>query len=187
MPGPEEKEEEKKELTFDDILKDLPITDEAKQALTNVFTNLASSVVQTTQELVEVKAKLAEIATEASKATAETYKGLTADQIYNIEMAKAAGPAQQAQFQLLQGLATRSQNPGGGLDQLFQSAEKLTALRNFLTPPPSALQVAQEKAQIHQMIAQTRLMNKVTGKQTDSYLDHLEKELGGEGGEEGEE
>ena len=43
-----------------------------------------------------------------------------------------------------------------------------------------------EKAQIASVISQTRLMNKVAGKETDKYLDALAAELvGGEtGGEE---
>lgn len=180
MAKQEEKQEEKKELTFDDIVKDLPISDEAKQALSNVFTNLASSAVQTTQELVAVKAKLSELATEASKAIAETYKGLTADQIYNIEMAKASAPAAAAQQQLIQMMMGSARNPGGGLDELIKDADRLNTLRNIFSPQPTVLQIATEKAQVFQMLAQTRLMNKVVGRSTDTFLDKLEGDLGKE-------
>jgi len=44
-------------------------------------------------------------------------------------------------------------------------------------PEPSPLQTAMEKANIQQMLAQTRLMNKVAGKQTSEYLDKLEKDI----------
>ena len=50
-------------------------------------------------------------------------------------------------------------------------------LRSVIFPEPTALQMAMEKANVAQVLAQTRLMNKVSGKETDKYLDNLEKEL----------
>lgn len=182
MPGPEEKEKEKAaeaekgEVTFESMLAELPITDEQKQALTNLVTNLVTSITQTNERLAAIEAK-------ASEFNAKKYEGagLSAEQIFSIEMAKATAPAAAAQQQLISAVLTGRGGGDSGLGGLVKSAESLNTLRNFLLPQPSPLQVAQEKAQIHQMIAQTRLMNKVTGKQTDSYLDHLEKELGEEG------
>jgi hypothetical protein len=171
---------EKQQPTLDDILKGLPIPDEHKQGLTNLLTNLASSVVQSTQEIAAVKTQLSQIETEVSKRTAETYKGLSADQIYQIEIAKASAPAHEAQMQLIQAMVGGTRNPGGGLDQLIADADKLNALRSIFSPQPTPLQVAMEKTQIAQMLAQTRLMNKVAGRETDHYLETLEKGLGEE-------
>ena len=180
----EQQEEEKKEVTLDSILKELPIPEEHKQAINNLLTNLATSVVETKQQLAEMNLKLDQVEAGASKATAETYKGLSADQIYQIEMAKATGPAQQAQHQLLQMMLGGTRSSGGGLDELIKDADKFNALRSIFAPPPTPLQIATDKAQVFQMLAQTRLMNKVIGKATDSYLDKLEAGLGEPEGEE---
>jgi len=180
----EQQEEKKEEVTLESILKELPIPDEHKQAINNLLTNLATSVVETKQQLAEVNAKLDKVATGASEATAEAYKGLSGEQIYQIEMAKASGPAQQAQSQLIQMMLGSTRSSGGGIDALVTDLEKLNALRNALLPQPGPLEMATQKAQIYQMLAQTRLMNKVVGKTTDSYLDKLEAGVGEAEGEE---
>lgn len=180
-------EGEKKQPTLDEILKDLPIPDEHKQGLTNLLTNLASSVVQSTQEITAVKTQLSQVATEVSKRTAETYKGLSADQIFQIEIAKANAPAQEAQMQLVQAMvAGTHSNPGGAFEGLEQSAKSLNNLRQFLMPQPTSQQVALEDAQIDQIKAQTRLMNRLTGKVADKFVeDELAQE--GQKGQEGKE
>lgn len=178
QPGKQETEE--KQPTLEDILEELPIPDEHRKALTNLFTNLASSVFDTRQQLAVMSAKLDQVAAEGSKATAEAYKGLSAEQIYNIELAKATAPAQQAQYRLLEAMTGAGRNPGGGLDELIKDADRLNALRSIFSPQPTALQVATEKAQVAQMLAQTRLMNKVVGKQVDGFLESIEKDLGKE-------
>ncbi|KKK87801.1 hypothetical protein LCGC14_2749600, partial [marine sediment metagenome] len=80
---------------------------------------------------------------------------------------------------LLQTLLSRSSGGSGGGDlaALAKSAESIQALRAILTPEASPIQVAMERAQVSQIISQTRLMNKVAGKETSDYLDKLEKSL----------
>ncbi|MBA7578805.1 hypothetical protein ES708_20670 [subsurface metagenome] len=177
-------EAEKKEVTLEDIIGELPIADEHKQALTNLFTNMATQVVEGNQTLVAMEARMNELSTKANEATAKMYEGLSADQKYNIEMAKAAAPAAAAQQQLISAVIGGRGGGDSGLGGLVKSAEALTSLRNYLLPPATATQVAMEKAQISQMIAQTRLMNKLTGKAADKFLDGLEKELSAESEEE---
>ncbi|GAI83481.1 unnamed protein product [marine sediment metagenome] len=105
-------------------------------------------------------------------------------------MAKASGPAAEAQQGLLQALLTRSGGGGGGgsgggdLAALAKSAESIQALRSILTPEASPIQIAMERAQVSQIISQTRLMNKVAGKETSDYLDKLEKSLADQEGAE---
>lgn len=170
-------EEEKAEPTFEDMLKELPIPDKYKQALTNLITNMVSSIAQTNSRLAAIETKATEFESNPKK-----YEGMSADQVYQIEMAKAAAPAAAAQQQMISAILT-GRGQGGGVDSLVQSAEALTTLRNFLLPPPTTIQTAMEKAQVSQIIAQTRLMNKLTGKTADKYLDELEKELTEEGKE----
>ncbi|GAI60519.1 unnamed protein product, partial [marine sediment metagenome] len=114
----------------------------------------------------------------------DLYAGLNADQKYQVLIAKASAPAAAAQQGLLQALLSRaSGGSGGDLAALAKSAESIQALRAILSPPPSAIQIAMERAQVSQIISQTRLMNKVAGKETGDYLDKLEKSLAGEGEE----
>jgi len=163
--------------TLEDIIGELPITDEHKQALTNLFTNLATQVVQSNEKMAVMEATINELSTKANEATAKAYEGLSADQKYNIEMAKAAAPAQAAQTQMISAMLGVGRNPGGGLEELVKSAESLTSLRNFLLPPATPLQLAMEKAQVSQMIAQTRMMDKITGRASNKFVDTITDEL----------
>ncbi|MBA7607875.1 hypothetical protein ES703_15044 [subsurface metagenome] len=155
--------------TLEDIMGELPISDEHKQALTNLFTNLATQVVEGNQKLAAIEATINELSTKANEATAKAYEGLSADQRYQIEMAKAAAPAQAAQTQMISAMLGAGRNPGGGLEELVKSAESLNSLRTFLLPPPTPQQVALEEAQIDQIKSQTRLMNRVTGKKVEDF------------------
>ncbi|MBA7524815.1 hypothetical protein ES705_16959 [subsurface metagenome] len=176
MTQDEQKQEEKTELTFEDLLKELPIPDKYKAALTNLLTNLVGSITQVNQRLTAMETK----GDEFSKSKYDG-SGLSGEQIYNIEMAKATAPAAAAQQQLFSSLlGSRSGGGGGDFGSLVKNAEALNSLRNFLIPPPSPLEVAMQKTQIAQMLAQTRLMNKVAGKETDSFLDKLATDLGEE-------
>jgi multidrug efflux pump subunit AcrA (membrane-fusion protein) len=180
-----EKETEEQLPTLEDIMRELPIADEHKQALTNLFTNLATQVVESNQKLAAMEATINELNTKANEATAKAYEGLSADQRYQIEMARAAAPAQAAQTQMISAMLGASRNPGGGFEGLVKSAESLNSLRNFLIPPATPLQVAQEKAQIAQMLAQTRLMDKITGRAANKFADTISDDLlKGEGEEE---
>jgi len=120
----------------------------------------------------------------------DLYAGLSADQKYQVMMAKASAPAAEAQQGVLQALLSRSSGGGGGggdLAALLKSADTIQALRSVITPAPTPIQEAMEKAQVEQVLAQTRLMNKVAGKATSAYLDKISEEMksaGSEGGEE---
>jgi len=168
---------EEKLPTLEDIIGELPITDEHKQALTNLFTNLATQVVEGNQKVAAMEAQINELSTKATEATAKAYEGLSADQRYQIEMAKAAAPAQAAQTQLISAMLGGSRGNTGGLEGLVKSAESLNSLRNFLIPPATPLQLAMEKAQISQMIAQTRMMDKITGRASNKFVDTITDEL----------
>jgi len=160
---------EEKLPTLEEIIAELPITDEHKQALTNLFTNLATQVVQGNQTIAAMEARINELSSRATEATAKVYEGLSAEQRYNIEMAKAAAPAQAAQSQMISQLLGASRGDTGGLEGLVKSAESLNTLRQFLIPSPTPQQIALEDAQIDQIKAQTRLMNKVTGKKIEDF------------------
>ncbi|MBA7523149.1 hypothetical protein ES705_15272 [subsurface metagenome] len=178
MAGDDETQTTEEKLpTLEDIMGELPIADEHKQALTNLFTNLATQVVEGNQKLAAMEAQINELNTRATEATAKVYEGLSAEQRYQIEMAKAAAPAQAAQTQMISAMLGTSRNPGGGLEGLVKSAESLNSLRNFLIPPATPLQVAQEKAQIAQMLAQTRLMDKITGRAANKFADTISDDL----------
>lgn len=178
MSNSEHKAEgEKAEPTFEDLFKELPIPDKYKQALMNLITNMASSITQTNSRLKDIEAKAAEFESNPKK-----YEGMSADQVYQIEMAKAAAPAAAAQQEMISAILT-GRGQSGGIDGLVHSAEALNTLRNFLMPAPTTIQSAMEKAQVSQIIAQTRLVNKLTGKTADKYLDGLEAELKEEGKE----
>ncbi len=157
-------EAEKKEVTFESMLEGLPIPDEHKQALTNLFSNIASSIAQTNERLAAIEAK-------ADEFNAKKYEGagMTAEQIYNIEMAKASAPAAAAQQQLISAVLGGRGGGDSGLSGLVKSAEALNSLRDYLLPPPTAQQVALEAAQIDQIKAQTRLMDRVTGKKVEDF------------------
>ena len=157
------------------LLKELP--EKYQPVIRHLVTGVFSSLVQTNERLAAIENKPAQPTDPPG-----IFEGLTSEQRYNVLMTRAQAPAAQAQMQLYQGLlgGLKGGNTGGGIDSLLASAEKIQALRALITPEPSPMQIAMEKANIHQMVAQTRLMNKVSGKQTSEYLDKLEKELGGE-------
>jgi hypothetical protein len=166
--------------TLDDMLKELPIPDRYKNVVQNLVTGILNSMVQINDRLSGLESKAP-----AAQDNPDAFEGLTAEQRYNILYARASAPAAQAQMQLYQGLLTgvRGNSGGGDLATLAKSAESIQALRTILLPEASPIQVAMERAQVSQILAQTRLMNKVAGKETSSYLDKLEKSLTGEGEE----
>jgi len=162
--------------TLEDTLNELPIPEKHKAVLTTLFTGMLQSMVQVNERITALENK------PAVQDSPGAFEGLDAEQRYKILMARASAPAAQAQMELAKGLLSgvRGGNSGGGLDDLVKSAEKLQSLKMLLMPEPSALQVAMEKAQIQQSLAQTRLMNKVVGREASTYLDKLEKEIAGE-------
>ncbi len=164
-------EAEKKEVTFESMLEGLPIPDEHKQALTNLVSNLVTSIAQTDKRLAAIEAK-------ADEFNAKKYdgSGLTGEQIYHIEMAKASAPAAAAQQQLISAVIGGRGGGDSGLGGLVKSAEALNSLRNYLLPPATPQQVALEQAQIDQIKAQTRLMNRVTGKKVEDFVEGESKE-----------
>lgn len=176
MPGNNNKDE-KTEPTIDEVLDGLPIAAEHKQVVKTLLSEVAQSIIQTNERLTGMEAKITELATSSNEATSKTYESLSADQVYQIEMAKAQAVSQAASSKLLEAMVA-SRNPGGGgLGELAKSADSINALRTILLPPPTPLQAAMEKAQVAQVISQTRLMNRLTGKKADEYLDKLEESL----------
>jgi len=174
-PGKEEKEP-----TAEDLLAELPLSDKSKKVVTALLTGLVNNLTQ-------INTRLDNMEKQPAPENPDIYEGLSADQKYQVMMARAAAPAQAAQQGLLQALLSRAGSGGGSeIDQLVTNAERIKVFRDIFSPAPTAVQVAMEKAQISSVIAQTRLMNKVAGKETDKYLDALAAELvGGEtGGEE---
>ena len=156
---------EKKEVTLEAMLAGLPIPDEHKQALTNLASNLVTSISQTNERLAAIEAKAGEFNAKQYEGT-----GLTAEQLYNIEMAKANAPAAAAQQQLISAVLSRGGGgDSGGLGSLVKSAEALNSLREYLLPPPSPQELALQAAQIDQIKAQTRLMDRVTGKKVEDF------------------
>ncbi|MBA7624683.1 hypothetical protein ES703_32095 [subsurface metagenome] len=161
--------------TLEDMLKELPIAEKYKPLLTNLVTGILQSIVQVNERMAALENK------PAVQDAPGAFEGLDAEQRYKILMARASAPAAQAQMELAKGLLTGVRgNSGGGLDDLVKSAEKLQSLKMLLIPEPSPLQVVMEKAQIQQTLAQTRLMNKVVGREANQYLDKLEASLSGE-------
>ncbi|MBA7606763.1 hypothetical protein ES703_13913 [subsurface metagenome] len=140
----------------------------------NLVTGVFNSLVQANERIAELEKKPAQAADQPGM-----FEGMTTEQRYQILMTRAQAPAAQAQMGLYQALlgGLKGGNTGGGIDSLLSSAEKIQALRALIMPEPSPLQVAMEKANIQQMLAQSRLMNKVAGKETSAYLDKLEKEI----------
>ncbi|GAI72630.1 unnamed protein product [marine sediment metagenome] len=176
---PEDKPgEETPEPTIEDLLKDLPLKEEQKAILAKVIGGVAVSLNQ-------INTRLDDLEKQPAPENPDIYSGLTADQKYQVLIARASAPAAAAQQNLLQSLLARSTGGGSGGDlaALAKSAESIQALRTILSPEPSPIQMAMERAQVSQIISQTRLMNKVAGKETSDYLDKLEKDLAGEGGE----
>ncbi|MBA7515794.1 hypothetical protein ES705_07853 [subsurface metagenome] len=174
-PGKEEKE-----LTVDDLLADLPLDDKKKKMVSAILTGVVTNLSQ-------INTRLDNLGKQPAPENPDIYEGLSAEQKYQVMMARASAPAAAAQQGLIQALLSRAGGGGGSdIDQLIGSADRLRALRDAFSPAPTAVQVAMEKAQIASVISQTRLMNKVAGKETDKYLDALAAELvGGEtGGEE---
>lgn len=158
------------------LLKKLP--EKYQPVIRHLVTGVFSSLVQTNERLAALEKKPTEAPDQPGM-----FEGMTSEQRYNVLIARAQAPAAEAQMQLYQGLLgglKGGNTGGGGIDSLLASAEKIKALRELIMPEPSALQMMMEKAQASQIIAQTRLMNKVAGKETSSYLDKLEKELTGE-------
>lgn len=162
---------EQKELTLESIFADLPIPDESKQALSNLFTSLVSTIADSNQRIAGLEARAAE-------ENPKMYEGMTPDQVFQIQMAKAQAPAAAAQQQLWAAVLGRGGGGGdqGGIGGLVKSAEALNSLRDYLLPPPTAQQVALEAAQIDQIKAQTRLMDRVTGKRVEDFAAGKEKE-----------
>ena len=170
-------EEETKEPTIEELLNELPLKDEHKQLLVKLVSGMAGS-------LQAINARLDSVEKQPAADNPDLYSGLTADQKYQVLMAKASAPAAAAQQQLWQSLLSRAGGGSGGdLAALAKSAESIQALRTILTPEASPIQIAMERAQVSQIISQTRLMNKVAGKETSDYLDKLEKSLTEEGAE----
>ncbi len=168
---------ETQEPTIEDLLKDLPLKEEQKALLAKVIGGVVVSLNQ-------LNTRLDTLETQPAADNPDLYSGLSAEQKYQVLMAKASGPAAAAQQSLLQALVTGSRGGGSGggdLAALAKSAESIQSLRTILIPEASPLQVAMEKAQVSQLLAQTRLMNRVAGKATSDYLDNIEKELEGAG------
>lgn len=176
-PGKEEKE-----LTVEDLLADLPLDDKKKKMVSALLTGLVNNLSQ-------INARLDNLAKQPAAENPDIYDGLSAEQKYQVMMARASAPAAAAQQGLLQALLSRAGGGGGSseMDQLLGSADKIAKFRDIFSPAPSPVQIAMEKAQIASVIAQTRLMNRVAGKETDKYLDALEKETAAEPGAGGEE
>jgi len=166
------------EPSIEELLNELPLKDEHKQLLVKVISGIAGS-------LQAINARLDSVEKQPAADNPDLYSGLSAEQKYQVLMAKASAPAAEAQQGLLQALLSRSSGGSGGGDlaALAKSAESIQALRTILTPEASPIQIAMERAQVSQIISQTRLMNKVAGKETSDYLDKLEKSLAAEGEE----
>ncbi|MFC2001835.1 hypothetical protein ACFLUZ_04950 [Chloroflexota bacterium] len=164
------------EPTIEDLLKDLPLKEEQKALLAQVIGGVVVNLNQ-------INTRLDTLEKQPATENPDIYSGLSPDQKYQVMMAKASAPAAAAQQGLLQALLSRSSGGGGDLAALAKSAESIQALRTILTPEASPIQIAMERAQVSQIISQTRLMNKVAGKETSDYLDKLEKSLAEEGGE----
>ncbi|MBA7476586.1 hypothetical protein ES707_11974 [subsurface metagenome] len=185
MSNKNKTEETTPEPTIDELLNELPLKDEHKQLLVKVVSGIAGS-------LQAINTRLDSVEKQPGAENPDLYAGLSAEQKYQVMMAKASAPAAAAQQELWGTLLSRAGGGSGGgsgggdLAALAKSAESIQALRNILSPAPSALQIATEKAQVSQILAQTRLMNKVAGKATDEYLEKIaaEVEAAGAGGAE---
>ncbi|MBA7528303.1 hypothetical protein ES705_20486 [subsurface metagenome] len=173
-------DEETPQPTIEDLLKDMPLKEEQKTLLAKVIGGVVVNLNQ-------INTRLDTMEKQPAAENPDIYSGLNPDQKYQVMMAKASAPAAAAQQGLLQALLSRSSGGGGGggdLAALAKSAESIQALRTILTPEASPIQQAMERAQVSQIISQTRLMNKVAGKETSDYLDKLEKSLADQEGAE---
>ena len=173
VPGQEQTDPEKEHLepTLEDLFKDLPISDDQKKLLANVVGGIATG-------MAKLNERLSALETQPAADNPDLYAGLSPEQKYEVLMAKASAPAAAAQQGVLQALLARAGGGGGSdLATLAKSAETIQSLRSLIFPEPSAMQLAMEKAQVAQVLAQTRLMNKVAGKATSDYLDKIEAEL----------
>ena len=170
------------EPTIEDLLKDLPLKEEQKALLAQVISGVVVNLNQ-------INTRLDTLEKQPAAENPDIYSGLSAEQRYQVLMARAAAPAAAAQQGLLQALLSRTGGGGSGgeLAALVKSADSIQALRSILSPAATPLQLAMEKAQVSQMLAQTRLMNKVAGKTTDDYLDKIASELEASSAAEGEE
>ena len=171
--------EDTQEPSIEELLKDLPLKEEQKELLVKLISGVAANLQQ-------IHTRLDGLEKQPAAENPDLYSGLTPDQKYQVLMAKASAPAAAAQQGVLQALLSRAgggSGGGGDLAALAKSAESIQALRTILTPEASPIQIAMERAQVSQIISQTRLMNKVAGKETTDYLDKLEKSLAEESGE----
>ncbi|GAI95332.1 unnamed protein product, partial [marine sediment metagenome] len=73
----EKTEAEQGELTLEKLFADLPIPDESKQALSNLFTNLVTTIAESNQRIAGLEARAAE-------ENPKMYEGMTPDQVYQI-------------------------------------------------------------------------------------------------------
>jgi len=173
--------EETREPTFEELLNELPLKDEHKALLARVIGGIATS-------LNEISTRLDNLGKQPAAENPDIYAGLSAEQKYQVMMARATAPATAAQTQIWQALVSGLRGGGGSdFSNLVKSAETIRSLRSVIFPEPTPLQIAMEKAQVAQVLAQTRLMNKVAGKATSDYLDKIEEELEGAKTEAGEE
>ncbi|GAI81578.1 unnamed protein product [marine sediment metagenome] len=169
--------EETPEPTLDDLFSELKLSDQGKKMLTMIISGVANNIK-------EISNRLDGLEKQPAAENPDIYAGLSAEQKYQVMMAKASGPAAAAQQGVLQALLARvggggSGGGGGDVANLLKSAETIQGLRSVLFPEPSPLQMAMEKAQVAQVLSQTRLMNKVAGKATSDYLDKIEAEIEG--------
>ena len=172
--GKTETGEETPEPTLDDLFAELKLSDQGKKMFSMIISGVANNIK-------EISTRLESLEKQPAAENPDIYSGLSAEQKYQVMMAKASGPAAAAQQGVLQALLARVGGGGGGgggdLSNLLKSAETIQGLRSVLFPEPSPLQLAMEKAQVAQVLSQTRLMNKVAGKATSDYLDKIEGEL----------
>ena len=167
--------EDTQEPTLDDLLNELKLSDQGKKMLTMIISGVANNIK-------EISTRLDGLEKQPAADNPDLYAGLNAEQKYQVMMAKASAPAAAAQQGVLQALLSRAGGGGGGggdFANLVKSAETIQGLRSVLFPEPSPVQMAMEKAQVEQVLAQTRLMNKVAGKATSDYLDKISKEIEG--------
>lgn len=178
-------EPEKQEPTVEELLNELPLKDEHKALLVKLVGGVGATLNQ-------ISTRLDNLEKQPAPENPDIYEGLSADQRFQVMMAKASAPAAAAQQALMQNLFSRAVGGGGGggggggeIAQLLGNADKIKAFRDIFSPEPTPVQVAMEKAQVASVLAQTRLMNKVAGKATSDYLDKIEKDITTEpGGEE---
>jgi len=174
--GKPETGEDTPEPTIDDLLSELKLSDQGKKMLTMIISGVANNIK-------EISNRLENLEKQPAVENPDIYSGLSAEQKYQVMMAKASAPAAAAQQGVLQALLSRAGGGGGGggsdLANLVKNAETIQSLRSVMFPEPTALQLAMEKAQVVQVLAQTRLMNKVAGKATSDYLDKIEADIEG--------